>query len=165
MAEFLAEGRGGKDDESMIGAELMRYGATWATESGFAHYVAALLADRLPETPRPPGYVPCTTWWWVDGADYLGRAALRHELTERLLNKGGHVGYDVRPRARRRRHATAMLRAVLPQAAALGIDPVLVTCDTDNIGSRKAIEANGGELEDERGGKLRFWVPTRLNAS
>jgi predicted acetyltransferase len=53
-----------------------------------------------------------------------------------------------------------MLRAVLPHALALGIDPALLTCDTDNVGSRKVIEANGGVFEDERSGKLRFWVPT-----
>ena len=33
-------------------------------------------------------------------------------------------------------------------------------CDVDNVASRKVIEVNGGVLEDERGGKLRFWVPT-----
>ncbi len=107
-----------------------------------------------------PGHVPCTTWWWVDGPDYLGRIALRHRLTGGLRETGGHIGYDVRPSARRRGHATAMLRAVLPHARSLGIEQVLVTCDTDNIGSRRVIESNGGVLEDERHGKLRFWVPT-----
>jgi predicted acetyltransferase len=53
-----------------------------------------------------------------------------------------------------------MLRDVLPYASALGIERVLVTCDTTNVGSRKVIEANGGEFEDERGGKLRFWIRT-----
>ena len=53
-----------------------------------------------------------------------------------------------------------MLAAALPVAYELGIDPVLVTCDTDNAASRKVIESNGGMLEDERNGKLRFWVPT-----
>jgi predicted acetyltransferase len=51
-----------------------------------------------------------------------------------------------------------MLREVLPLARGLGIEQVLVTCDTANIGSRKVIEANGGHFEDERGGKLRFWI-------
>jgi predicted acetyltransferase len=37
---------------------------------------------------------------------------------------------------------------------------VLVACDTINIGSRKVIGANGGEFEDQRGVKLRFWIPT-----
>jgi predicted acetyltransferase len=53
-----------------------------------------------------------------------------------------------------------MLRAALPIANELGIDPVLVTCDVENLASRRVIEANGGVLEDERSGKLRFWVPT-----
>lgn len=53
-----------------------------------------------------------------------------------------------------------MLPDVLPHARALGLDRVLVTCDTTNVGSRKVIEANGGEFEDERGGMLRFWIRT-----
>ena len=35
-----------------------------------------------------------------------------------------------------------------------------MTCDTDNTGSRKVIEAAGGTFEDERGGKLRYWIST-----
>jgi predicted acetyltransferase len=56
--------------------------------------------------------------------------------------------------------ATAALRAALPLASALGIHPVLVTCDDDNIGSARVIEANGGVLEDVRGEKRRYWIAT-----
>jgi predicted acetyltransferase len=56
-----------------------------------------------------------------------------------------------------------MLRAARQIAQGLGIDRVLITCDVDNVGSRRVIEANGGEFEDQRGGKLRFWVPTKLD--
>jgi predicted acetyltransferase len=73
---------------------------------------------------------------------------------------GGHIGYAVRPTARRRGHATAALALMLPVAAERGIDPVLVTCDTDNVGSRRVIEANGGVLEDVRGQKMRYWIRT-----
>ena len=73
---------------------------------------------------------------------------------------GGHIGYDVRPSARRRGHATSMLAAALPVARGLGIGQALLTCLNDNIGSRKAIEANGGVLDNERDGMLRFWIPT-----
>jgi predicted acetyltransferase len=45
-------------------------------------------------------------------------------------------------------------------ALALGIDPALVTCDVDNVGSIGVIEAAGGVLEDVRGIKRRYWVPT-----
>jgi predicted acetyltransferase len=79
-------------------------------------------------------------------------------LTPWLRDYGGHVGYDVRPSARRRGHATAMLRRALPWCRDLGIDPVLVTCDVDNVASRRVIEKAGGQFEDRRDGKLRFWV-------
>jgi predicted acetyltransferase len=160
MAEFRGEGRGGPDDASMIGHEHQRFGSTWSDPAGFADYVRQLRADSLEETPRPLGYVPSTTWWWVDETGYLGRIAVRHRLTPFLLEVGGHIGYDVRPSARLHGHATAMLGAVLPHARALGIDRALVTCDHDNVGSRKVIEANGGSFEDQRGQKLRYWVPT-----
>jgi predicted acetyltransferase len=160
MREFQAEHRGGPDDDSMIGAEIREWQPRWGTPEGFAGYVAALRAQSEEETPRPAGYVPSTTWWWVDGPRYLGRLALRHRLTDRLREFGGHIGYDVRPTARRQGHATAMLRAALPRVHAMGIDPVLVTCDVTNVASRRVIEASGGVLEDERQGKLRYWVPT-----
>ena len=92
--------------------------------------------------------------------EYLGRLAIRHRLNQRLLDRGGHIGYDVRPSARRQGHATAMLAAALPVARSLGIGPALVTCDQANAASRLVIEANGGVLEDQRGRELRFWVPT-----
>ena len=160
MAEFAAEGRGAPDDHTMIGHEIRTFGGAWRTTEGFAAFARSLRADALEETPRPAGLVPCTTWWWLGNDGYLGRIALRHRLTERLLREGGHIGYDVRPAARRRGHATAMLHAVLPEAAARGISSVLVTCDVDNVASTKVIQASGGVLENELDGKLRFWVPT-----
>jgi predicted acetyltransferase len=144
----------------MIGTEIREYGPSWADPTVFDRYTSQLRAQALPETSRPAGYVPCTTLWWVDGDRYIARIAIRHQLNEFLLNVGGHIGYDVRPSARRRGHATAMLRAALPVAHQLGIERALITCDWDNAGSRKTIEANDGIYEDRRGVKLRYWVPT-----
>ena len=160
MKEFQAEGRGDADDNSMLGREIRMWGGRWDDPATFAEYAAWLRADVREDSSRPPGFVPGTTLWWADGHDYLGRITIRHRLTPSLLNLGGHIGYDVRPSARRRGHATLMLAAALPVACGLGIDPVLIICDTGNVGSRKVIEANGGVLEDERDGKLRFWAPT-----
>ena len=160
MAEFGGEGRGSGLDQTMIGREIREFGTRWSSPDGFAAYVEALRAEAEEDTPRPEGYVPSTTMWWVQDEEYLGRIAIRHRLTPHLREAGGHIGYDVRPSARRRGHATAMLRAALPIAHRLGIASALVTCDVDNVGSRKVIEANGGVFEDQRSGKLRFWVPT-----
>ncbi|MBO4209274.1 GNAT family N-acetyltransferase [Micromonospora echinofusca] len=160
MAEFRAEGRGDRQDHTMVGREIREHCATWHTPAGFDEFVRELRSQAREETPRPAGFVPSTTLWWVAGPVYLGRIAVRHRLNQSLRELGGHIGYDVRPTARRRGHATAMLRAVLPVARDLGITSALVTCDVDNVASRRVIEANGGVLEDQRGDKLRFWVPT-----
>jgi predicted acetyltransferase len=159
MAEFRTEGRGSRADDTMIGAEMRKFTASWSTQDGFASFVAALHAQSRGKQ-LPTGFVACTTLWWVHGDAYLGRIAIRHELTPRLLELGGHIGYDVRPTARRHGHATAMLQAAMPVARDLGIENVLITCDVANIASRKVIESCGGQLEDERGGKLRFWART-----
>ncbi len=159
MAEFAAEDRGGPEDDTMIGSEIRAYAAGWADPGVFAGYVRWLCGQAREDAPRPDGYVPCTTLWWVSGGEYLGRLAIRHRLTPRLREHGGHIGYDVRPSARRRGHATAMLAAGLAVAATLCIGPALVMCDEDNLGSRKVIEANGGVLAGKHSGRLHFWVP------
>jgi len=118
-------------------------------------------AGKAPDDALPEGRVRSTTLVWAEGDDVLGRVNLRHTLTPLLLEVAGHIGYVVRPSARRQGHATRMLAATLPLAADLGIEQALITCDLDNVGSARVIEANGGVLEDERHGKKRYWVPTR----
>ncbi|MEU6124213.1 GNAT family N-acetyltransferase [Streptomyces sp. NPDC047123] len=158
MDELRAEGQGGPGDDSALGGTLRHYGSRWRDRAVFETYVAEVRAAAHPAQPHS---VPVTTLWYVEGTDYLGRLTLRHTIGTRFLREyGGHIGYDVRPSARRRGHATEMLRVGLPYAAALGLESVLVTCDTDNTGSRKVIEAAGGRFEDERGGKLRYWIAT-----
>jgi predicted acetyltransferase len=160
MDEFRAEGRGATDDHSAIGRYLREHADAWSNDGAFRTFTEALRAERFEDTPRQEGFVPDTELWLVEGEEFLGRIVVRHRLTPALLEMGGHIGYDVRPSARRRGHATAMLRDALVVAHGLGIGPALVTCDVGNVGSRTVIERNGGVLEDERGGKLRFWVPT-----
>jgi predicted acetyltransferase len=129
----------------------------------FARLVDAIKSEADESLELPPGLVHQTVLWFTDGDEWLGRLSIRHDLTPALFELGGHIGYVVRPSARRRGHATAMLAQALPIAGELGIDPALLTCDADHDVSRKVIEAAGGELEDERHGKLRFWVPTKLS--
>lgn len=129
-------------------------------EAAFDRYVARVLSETQEEVAAANGFVPATTLWWVSGEEFLGRLAIRHRLNADLLTQGGHIGYDVRPGARRRGHATAMLRAALPLAASLGIAAALLTCDETNLGSRRVIEANGGRYQDSVGIKRRYWVPT-----
>jgi predicted acetyltransferase len=165
MAEYAAEGRGGLDDNSNIGTDMRTYGPTWSTPAGFERYVGALRAQALEDTPRPATFVPTTVLWWTEGDTYLGRLNIRHRLAPALIGaRNGHIGYDVRPSARRRGHATAMLAAALPLALAVGLDEVLVTCDADNVASRRTIERNGGVPAERIDEKLRFWIKTSGSA-
>ncbi|MGY2874273.1 putative acetyltransferase [Marmoricola sp. URHA0025 HA25] len=160
MAEFAAEGRTG--DGSGIGRDLEQWSDRWETDEGFAAYVAERVAER--ESVVDQDWVLNTNLWWVEGDEYIGRMSIRHELNDWLREVGGHIGYDVRRSRRGEGHATAMLREALVIARDLGIEQALLTCDDDNIASRIVIERNGGVLEDSRGRKLRFWVPTSPRA-
>lgn len=156
MAEFAAEGV----RDSVTAAWIEAHGPTWREPAGFQAFLDDLAAEADPAAPRPPDRVPSAQLWWADGEEYVGRMSIRHELNDWLQRVGGHIGYDVRPSRRREGHATAMLAAALPLARELGIDRALVTCDLDNHASRRTIERNGGVLEDERDGKLRYWITT-----
>lgn len=133
--------------------------------AAFARYVTASRADAHESTARPPGFVPQTVLWWVEGEELLSRLAIRHRLTRRLRSYGGHIGYWTRPSARGRGHATAAFRAALCVAYDLGLDPVLLTCDHDNQPSRRVIEGSGGCFEQRVGAKRLYWVPTRPSAA
>jgi predicted acetyltransferase len=164
------------EEHHVMGEHLEVEGRWFSAPDEFARYVAALHADarnggelwrylrqvtgRAPWLPPTSGWTPQTCLWWVAGDDYLGRLNIRHWLTEDLVRRGGHVGYDVRPSARRRGHATAMLAAALPLAARMGIDPAHIDCDVTNRASRRVIEKNGGIYECERAGAYFFLLPT-----
>src|SRR5258705_3907382 len=102
MEEFRAEGRGAGTDDTMLGREIREFGLDWQDPDRFEAYAGHLRDQAREDAPRRPGYVPSTTLWWVDGDEYLGRLAIRHRLTPRLTDLGGHIGYDVKPSAPRR---------------------------------------------------------------
>ena len=135
-------------------------------ERDFEAYVRSLLDAR--ENP-PTGWVPHVEFWPIvdDGREVAGRIAIRLQLNDDLEKLGGHVGYDVAAPFRRRGIATRMLAEAIGRAGALGLDRVLVTCAENNVASYRAIERNGGALQDivevgpERRRTRRYWIDAR----
>lgn len=119
--------------------------------AGFSAWVRRLLAERDQTTYR----------WIVDDQQVLGGIALRHHLDE-YVHWAGHIGFGIRPTARRRGLASWALGRMLDQAYQLGMDRVLLVCAADNIASAKTIQGKGGILEEvcdtALGPAWRYWI-------
>ncbi|MGP9527245.1 GNAT family N-acetyltransferase [Glutamicibacter sp. AOP5-A2-18] len=135
-----------QDGASVFFAE--KYGWDLADRTDFEHWVQLLNDLAKPDFTPLPGFVSQSTLWVVENGEYLGAVSLRHELgNDYLLEVGGHIGYGIRPSARRRGLAKFALAGSLEQARALGLSKVLITCSDSNIGSARTIESSGGVLE------------------
>jgi predicted acetyltransferase len=161
-------------DESSFFATLAEFRAEqpafefalgWGAGMSFPQYVARMAAwDRGEQLPA--GFVPSAFLVGVVEGEIVGRVSLRYRLNEWLQKIGGHIGYGVRPSARGRGYATAMLRQALKRCPALGIEQALLTCDDTNAASIKVIERCGGVLDGRvadasfAGLRRRYWIRT-----
>ena len=91
----------------------------------------------------------------------LGGIALRQGDSD-YVRWAGHLGFGIRPSARRRGLATWAVTRMLDHARGLGLDRVLVVCAVDNVASSRTIEGCGGVFEDIRDTKFgparRYWI-------
>ena len=133
-------------------------------ENNFSAYICRL-DEANQSIGLKPGYVPSTTFWLVaNDTQIIGESRLRHWLIPSLEHEGGHIGYVIRPSARWKGYGTCILALTLERARDLRLNRVLLTCDTDNIGSARVIEKNGGKLASQgisnSSGKpiSRYWI-------
>lgn len=92
----------------------------------------------------------------------IGSIQLRHSLTDELEKKGGHIGYGIRPAERQKGYGCQQLLLGLDLARKMGIPKVMISCENDNIASRRTALSCGGVLhcENEYKGKIHqiFWI-------
>ena len=127
--------------------------------AGFAAWVRRRLTLTHPAGDPCPDEQHSSPRWIVEDGRVLGGIALRHKLDENL----GHLGYGIRPSARRRGLASWALGEMLTEARAVrGLDRLLVWCLADNTASARTIESRGGVLERiDRTGPVpmrRYWI-------
>ena len=107
----------------------------------------------------PANWVPAIQLVSFNEAGHaLGFLHLRLRLNEHLLEKGGHIGYSIRPSERGKGYAKESLRQGLQVAKEKNIHRALVTCSIKNPASRAVILANGGQLEDICSETERYWI-------
>lgn len=96
----------------------------------------------------------------------LGTINLRIGSTEHLERYAGHIGYGVHAAHRGHHYAARSVVLLLPLARRHELDPLWITCDPENMASRRSLEIAGAEFveivdvpEDcgirKYGGKLR----------
>jgi len=129
----------------------------------FEDLLARLVAAKDPAN-APPGELPYEDFWFMDGDEWIGKLTLRTTMNAKYLHAGGHIGYEIRPSKRRHGYGTILLSMAMDLARERGLHRVLLTCDETNIGSRKIIENNGGQLENavkvegQTVLKMRYWI-------
>lgn len=118
------------------------------------------------------GRVPASLYMAIRKSDkrLIGLIQIRHCLNEKLLQTSGHIGDGVRPSERKKGYVTEMIRLALEKCKELGIKRVLMSCDKDNVGSRKSIMNNGGVLENEikmedESIEQRFWISLKKQSA
>lgn len=113
----------------------------------------------------PNGFVTAHTFLLLKNTKVIGIVNARHELNDYLRNFGGHIGYSILKNERRKGYGKLLLNYACNFLFSLGLEKILITCDNENVASKKTIEACGGILENEilegESTTLRFWIYRR----
>jgi len=156
FAEMLEEFRAAGENHAYTGDMAIAW-------QGYSEYYALLSRMKVGGYPRPDT-VPMDSYFIEADGQILGEIFIRHRLSPRLEQRGGHVGYKVRPSCRNQGVASAALRLALKKLAALGIERALVTCREANAASARVIEKCAGlRIEDsfvDNHIERRYLVPT-----
>ena len=147
------------DEWTASGEKIIPYAIRKVDYHDFEHYMESLELREPKE-----GLVPDSTFFCLDEDRdiFVGAVNIRHYLNDALLKNGGHIGDGIRPSERRKGYASKMISLALEECKKLGIDPVLMVCDKENIGSAKSIRNNGGvlenEIEEDGVVEQRYWI-------
>ena len=106
-----------------------------------------VLVEKYPGDPTI-NYVPAYRFKMnLVGQDQeVGRVEFRVGNTHHLTMYGGHLAYGVDPEHRGRRYAARACRLLLPLARHHGFQTLWITCNPDNIASRRTCELAGAIL-------------------
>ena len=94
------------------------------------------------------GYVPAYKFQMKRGGqeETVGSIELRLGNTNHILMYAGHIGYGVAPEHRGQHYAARACRLLLPLARRHGLETVWITCNPDNVASRRTCELAGAKL-------------------
>lgn len=106
-----------------------------------------VLVERYRGDPAG-GFVPSYKFLMKLGGsnETVGQIELRIGNTHHIVMHAGHIGYRVFPEHRGHRYAARSCRLLLPLARSHGLQTLWITCNPDNVASRRTCELVGAEL-------------------
>ncbi|MBO0798563.1 MAG: GNAT family N-acetyltransferase [Blastocatellia bacterium] len=104
------------------------------------------MLDRYLEADPEREWLPVYNFNMLCEGKVAGRINLRIGNPDRIILYRGHIGYAVNPESRGRHFAARSVKLLLPFAADHGLNPIWITCNTDNVASRRTCEIAGAEL-------------------
>ena len=76
----------------------------------------------------------------------MGGIALRVGTTPYITRYAGQIGYGVEPKYRGHHYAARSCKLLLPLARIHHLNPLWITCNPDNLASRRTCELAGAQL-------------------
>jgi tagatose 1,6-diphosphate aldolase len=106
-----------------------------------------ILTQRYPGDVRR-GFVPAYRFKMtrIDQGKQMGNIELRIGNTTNVVMYGGHIGYGVFSHYRGHHYAARSCKLLFPLARRHKLNPLWITCNPDNIASRRTCEIAGGKL-------------------
>jgi len=109
--------------------------------------IEVVVRDKRPAYPAKK-YVPA--YWFdireVGVPEIIGKIDLRIGNTNHLVMYGGHIGYGIYPDYRGHHYAAKACKLIKQVALDHGMKTLWITCNPDNIASRRTCEILGLEL-------------------
>lgn len=106
------------------------------------------LLDSFYEANMERGWVPYYRFRMVNTGNrsIMGNISLRLGNQPSIVLYAGHIGYGVDEPFRGHHYAARAVKLILPHALKHGINPLWITCNPDNIPSRRSCEIAGGTM-------------------
>ncbi|KKQ27835.1 MAG: Tagatose 1,6-diphosphate aldolase [Candidatus Magasanikbacteria bacterium GW2011_GWC2_37_14] len=105
-----------------------------------------ILVKKIPANEEKK-YVPAYNFEMKNSStsECMGLIHLRIGNNENIFY-GGHIGYGVKEKFRGHHYAARSIKLLLPFAKKHNLNEIYITCDTNNLASRKTCELAGGKL-------------------
>jgi predicted acetyltransferase len=104
-----------------------------------------VLRARVPASPEK-GWVPMYRFDITVSGERVGGIDFRLGASDFITRFAGQIGYGIDERHRGHRYAARAVRLLTSLARAHGLSPLWITCNPENVASRRTCELAGAEL-------------------